>query len=123
MGVSSRYIAPVLDSPKPPPERITMTLAVLNNRTRFVVFCGTGSSKGPIVQKVFGRVTPQARELTQHSEGSSSIVSYSATLADPPPFPCAMVRPAGETTTEDPNLTRLTWILDQEAMVGVTIEE
>jgi hypothetical protein len=34
-----------------------------------------------------------------------------------------MVRPACQTPTEDPNLTRLTWILDQEAMVGVEIEK
>ena len=47
------WVAPIEDSPKPPPKRITLTLPVLNKNTNNVIFCGTGDSKQPIIQQVF----------------------------------------------------------------------
>ncbi len=45
------WLAAVLDAPKPPPIRITMTLPLINNG-RNVVFVATGSAKADIVSKV-----------------------------------------------------------------------
>jgi 6-phosphogluconolactonase len=44
-------VAPVLDAPKPPAERITLTLAVIN-RSREVIFVVTGAEKSLALRKV-----------------------------------------------------------------------
>jgi 6-phosphogluconolactonase len=48
---TQRWVAPVLDAPKPPPERITLTLPVINN-ARHIVFMATGAAKAAIVSEV-----------------------------------------------------------------------
>lgn len=45
-----RWVLPVSNSPKPPPERITMTMPVIN-AARHVVMVATGESKADIVQR------------------------------------------------------------------------
>ncbi|XP_076800224.1 putative 6-phosphogluconolactonase [Clavelina lepadiformis] len=49
---SALWIAPISNSPKPPPQRITMTLPVLNN-ARNVAFICTGENKADMVKEVF----------------------------------------------------------------------
>ncbi|KAL3315350.1 hypothetical protein Ciccas_006015 [Cichlidogyrus casuarinus] len=44
-------IAPIQDSPKPPPERVTMTLPVICN-SRNIVFIVTGEGKADILKKL-----------------------------------------------------------------------
>ncbi|XP_053380143.1 6-phosphogluconolactonase-like, partial [Mercenaria mercenaria] len=39
-----KIIAPISDSPKPPPARVTMTLPVVNN-CRYAVFASCGAAK------------------------------------------------------------------------------
>lgn len=41
----------MIDSPKPPPERISMSLPVINSAKQSV-FCLSGESKSEIVQRV-----------------------------------------------------------------------
>lgn len=46
----SRWVAPIEDSPKPPPRRITLTLPVLNKAHR-IAFCLTGEGKQEMLSK------------------------------------------------------------------------
>ncbi len=48
-----RWVVPVLDSPKPPPERITLTLPVINN-ARNVIFMTAGAGKARALKEVLG---------------------------------------------------------------------
>ncbi|XP_014283597.1 6-phosphogluconolactonase [Halyomorpha halys] len=59
------WVAPISDSPKPPPSRITLTLPVINN-ARNCLFAISGKGKADIIKKIFvdkedlpaGRVKP-----------------------------------------------------------------
>ncbi|MFP4257566.1 MAG: 6-phosphogluconolactonase [Desulfovermiculus sp.] len=46
-----KWVAPVLDAPKPPPERITLTLPVINY-AREVIFVVTGTEKAPALRAI-----------------------------------------------------------------------
>eukprot|EP00210_Caulerpa_lentillifera_P004835 g4616.t1 len=51
LSQTSAWVLPVLDSPKPPSQRITLTLPVINNAQEVVV-AALGSSKAEIVQRI-----------------------------------------------------------------------
>jgi len=106
----NRLVAPIDDSPKPPPSRITLTFPVLNKLSRQIIFCGAGSSKNRILEGVFGITT---KKLNQ----SNSIViesgarALSVEMVDPAPYPCGMVR------TEQGG-DSLVWVVDADAAEG-----
>jgi len=73
LNETRRWVVPVLDAPKPPPIRITMTLPVINN-ARNIVFVAAGPGKANILSKVLNpngnqpelpaqRVNPSEGEL------------------------------------------------------------
>jgi len=51
LGETNRWVAPIFDSPKPPPERITLTLPVINN-ARHIVFITSGTSKAGVLAEM-----------------------------------------------------------------------
>jgi len=77
---NTKFVACIDDSPKPPPKRITLTFRVLNS-TSCVIFCGAGSSKGPILNGIFEHVKSR-------NDGS-----FDVTMMETVQFPCGMVRP------------------------------
>lgn len=98
-----KWVAPIDDSPKPPKRRITLTLPVLNHHTRHVIFCGAGSSKKSILEKIFLSIE------SSQDDG----VHYKVIMREPPPYPCAMVRP-----TAIANST-VSWVVDHDAVDGL----
>lgn len=52
LTVTDRLIASISDSPKPPPQRITMTFPLINN-ARFSIFAVPGKGKADIIKKIF----------------------------------------------------------------------
>ena len=55
-----KWVAPVLDAPKPPAERITLTLPVIN-QAREVIFVVTGAGKASALRAVFDDQAPGHR--------------------------------------------------------------
>ncbi|KAK4456272.1 6-phosphogluconolactonase [Podospora aff. communis PSN243] len=49
---TTAWVAPIEDSPKPPPKRITLTLPVVNHAVR-VAFVATGGGKKEIMKEIF----------------------------------------------------------------------
>jgi len=84
---SSRWVAPIKDSPKPPPERITLTYPVLNAAAN-VFFLAAGKSKEEVIPLTAGLSTQEVISL-----GSDAL-------------PAARVRP---------NQGNLVWFIDNEA--------
>jgi 6-phosphogluconolactonase len=52
LSVTDCLIASISDSPKPPPQRITMTFPLINN-ARFSIFAVPGSGKADIIKEIF----------------------------------------------------------------------
>jgi 6-phosphogluconolactonase len=101
-----KWVASILDSPKPPSKRITLTYHVLNHRTRNVIFCGAGESKVPILTQIFDSFIADSEKAQ----------TYQVQMKQPAPFPCAAVIP----NSIHENCT-LSYIVDQAAVVGMTL--
>lgn len=111
LSETGRDVAPIEDSPKPPPRRITLTYPVLNTKTRHVIFCGAGGSKSPILKAVFENVKPSEACVVEGGK------QFTVTMADPAPYPCGGVRPS-----TDDAVNTLTWVADKDAVEGVIPE-
>eukprot|EP00899_Mesostigma_viride_P019812 jgi/Mesvir1/27832/Mv07510-RA.1 len=64
------WVAPIKDSPKPPPERITLTLPVINASEQ-IIFVATGAGKVEMLQKVVGGDQPWGSLPAQLAQPSS----------------------------------------------------
>lgn len=69
---SERWVLPIWDSPKPPPERITLSLSAVNAASR-IILVGTGEGKQEAVKSAFspGCTLPCARAVGFGVFGSS----------------------------------------------------
>jgi len=100
-----RWVESIIDSPKPPPRRITLTLSFLNELTRHIILCGAGASKQPIINDVFEGKFLDGPVV---EDDNKTFQSYHPKMVSPPPYPCSMVVP-----TES-----LIWIVDTDAVYG-----
>lgn len=103
-----KMVASIVDSPKPPPRRITLTLDYLNERTNHVIVCGAGASKNPIITKVFDLGGAGGGSGDSDGGGDATCKTLLPKLVSPPPYPCGMVTPKES----------LTWVVDADAMTG-----
>ncbi|CAG9773616.1 unnamed protein product [Ceutorhynchus assimilis] len=70
LNETSAWVAPITDSPKPPPSRITLTFPVINN-AKACVFAVSGKEKAEMIQRIHvlkenlpaARVQPTAGEV------------------------------------------------------------
>ncbi|KAF5724071.1 6-phosphogluconolactonase [Fusarium mundagurra] len=67
------WVAPIEDSPKPPPKRITLTLPVVNHSVR-VAFVATGGGKKEIMKQIFD--TDGGLPCTLVNEGTGERCSW-----------------------------------------------
>lgn len=84
VDITDKIVAPISDSPKPPPERVTLTLPVLN-AAKNIVFVVTGESKADKVSEFIS------------TKGETFLVDPIESI------PASLVQPTDGT---------LTWILD-----------
>ena len=70
-----RWVVPVLNAPKPPPVRITMTLPVINN-ARNVLFVAAGPGKADIMSKVLNAGVKQPELPAQMVKPSDGEVQW-----------------------------------------------
>ncbi|GAO13267.1 uncharacterized protein UV8b_03682 [Ustilaginoidea virens] len=67
------WVAPIEDSPKPPPRRITLTLPVVTHAVR-VAFVATGSGKKDIMKRIFD--SPEGLPCTLVNEAAGERCSW-----------------------------------------------
>lgn len=65
---TSAWVAPIEDSPKPPPKRITLTLPVVTHAVR-VAFVATGGGKKDIMKQIFDSSTGLPCTLVNEAVG------------------------------------------------------
>lgn len=65
---TSKWVAFIDDSPKPPPERVTMTLPVINN-AKLCLFVATGQSKAQVIKEILEDKKPYPAALVQPTSG------------------------------------------------------
>jgi 6-phosphogluconolactonase len=104
-----KFVASIVDSPKPPPRRITLTLDFLNQHTNHIIVCGAGASKYPIIEKVFD-FGDDGKKKTDDDDATTTCQTRTLLpkLVSPPPYPCSMVTPKQS----------LTWVVDADAIAG-----
>ena len=98
MTESLRWIVEISNSPKPPPNRVTFTLPLLNN-ARQVAFVCAGADKGSAIKEVLGRGNTENED--------ENVISREK-------LPAALVAPARGT---------LDWFVDLDAAASLIAQE
>ena len=91
---SGKLVLGIMDSPKPPPQRITLSMYCLNQMSRNVIFVGAGESKEQILSDIFLTVH-QEEAMMCDTEHHGKVKKYVVTMKDVShqKYPCGMIRP------------------------------
>lgn len=92
-------VAGISSSPKPPSNRITLTIPVLNEMTSDIIFIGAGDSKAEVLKDIFSKI----QSVSKDGEDKRIL---KATFNDTQVLPCGMIQP------ERGNLV---WLIDEKA--------
>eukprot|EP00408_Alexandrium_pacificum_P015489 CAMPEP_0171201322 /NCGR_PEP_ID=MMETSP0790-20130122/24431_1 /TAXON_ID=2925 /ORGANISM="Alexandrium catenella, Strain OF101" /LENGTH=307 /DNA_ID=CAMNT_0011666719 /DNA_START=6 /DNA_END=926 /DNA_ORIENTATION=- len=116
---SDRWVLPVWDSPKPPPERITLSMQAVNCAAR-VVLVGTGEGKKDVVKAAFlpGCDLPCARAF-----GASPETVRPTWVLDQPAASSLVAEELAGVELVHFDDSRPTWVLDQPAASSLVAEE
>lgn len=76
----SKWVAAITDSPKPPPNRITLTLPVVN-ASKHIIFVATGASKQEPLREIFGGHSSLPAALIMGANGVDWYVDEEAAAA------------------------------------------
>lgn len=91
---TSKLVAGIEDSPKPPPARITLTFPVLH-AAREVLFIAAGATKAPLFQEAFSAPTLTSGGNQQPPAADVGVIDHSiVSVRDDLPYPAFQVRPA-----------------------------
>lgn len=82
-------VAGIMDSPKPPPQRITLTMKVFNDMSQDIIFVGAGDSKAPILDGIFSSI----QEVKREKFSRQCIASMNTENQQ---YPCGMIYPRNE---------------------------
>ncbi|EUB62640.1 6-phosphogluconolactonase [Echinococcus granulosus] len=88
LEIENLVVAPITDSPKPPPNRVTLTLPVINKANK-VMFIVTGANKAEVIKKIIeddhpsvmypaSMVQPLASKPSWHLDGAAAKLLTSA---------------------------------------------
>ncbi|RWS22530.1 6-phosphogluconolactonase-like protein [Leptotrombidium deliense] len=83
MSESTKWVAYIGDSPKPPPERVTFTFPVINN-SKLALFAISGASKAGTLKEIFVEKKPLPAALVNPSEGDVHWVITEDSLPEVP---------------------------------------
>lgn len=72
---SDAWVAPIEDSPKPPPKRISLTLPVVNHGLK-IAFVATGGGKQEIMKKIFDTEEGRSLPCGLVNDGGAERVSW-----------------------------------------------
>lgn len=104
LSEKSLLIAPIDDSPKPPPERVTMTYPLINNAAACIFpICGKGKAEMVKVHLLF---------ILIHLIGPLTVIVVVALfcvqriLKEKEPLPAGLVQPTGS--------GKVIWLLDED---------
>ncbi len=92
LGETEKLVAGIVDSPKPPPERITLTFPLLN-AAREVVFIAAGAAKAPLFLEALrapGTATVGKEEQDGSGTGAGGV---GVGVREGLPYPAFQVRP------------------------------
>ena len=82
-------VAGIQDSPKPPPNRITLSMKVFNEQSKNIIFVGAGGSKAPILKDIFEQI-----HITSEEGDSKQCVAQMKDAVEQQ-YPCGMLTPRG----------------------------